>query len=92
MQFSGKTLITKENAYIILKAFAKEYKKQNGNRVPIEIVIVGGGSILRVVVACGEYHDKAEGTEQRNHQQDTVVHAMLRQILFACHTPHSFQN
>lgn len=46
MQFSGKTLITKENAYMILKAFAKEYKKQNGNRVPIEIVIVGGGSIL----------------------------------------------
>ena len=46
MQSSGKTLITKENAYMILKAFAKEYKKQNGNRVPIEIVIVGGGSIL----------------------------------------------
>jgi len=30
-QFSSdKTLITKENAYPILKAFAKEYKKQNG--------------------------------------------------------------
>ena len=46
-QFSSeKTLITKENAYPILKAFAKEYKKQNGTSVPIELVIVGGGSIL----------------------------------------------
>lgn len=41
-----KTLITKENAYPILKAFAKEYKKQNGSQLPTEIVIVGGGSIL----------------------------------------------
>ncbi len=47
MQFSNdKTLITKENAYSILKAFAKEYKKQNGTSVPIELIIVGGGSIL----------------------------------------------
>ena len=46
-QFSSeKTLITKENAYPILKAFAKEYKKQNGTNVPVELVIVGGGSIL----------------------------------------------
>lgn len=46
-QFSSeKTLITKENAYPILKAFAKEYKKQNGTSVPVELVIVGGGSIL----------------------------------------------
>ena len=46
-QFSSdKTLITKENAYPILKAFAKEYKKQNGTSVQIEVVIVGGGSIL----------------------------------------------
>ena len=46
-QFSSdKTLITKENAYPVLKAFAKEYKKQNGTTVPIELVIVGGGSIL----------------------------------------------
>ena len=47
MQFrSEKTLITKENACPILKAFAKEYKKQNGTSVPVELVIVGGGSIL----------------------------------------------
>ena len=46
-QFSSdKTLITKENAYPILKAFAKEYKKQNGTSVPVELVIVGGSSIL----------------------------------------------
>ena len=46
-QFSSeKTLITKENAYPILKAFAKEYKKQNGTNVPVELVIVGGGRIL----------------------------------------------
>ncbi|MBQ8197952.1 MAG: hypothetical protein IJZ76_00790 [Lachnospiraceae bacterium] len=46
-QFSSdKTLITKENAYPILKAFAKEYKKQNGTSAPVELVIVGGGSIL----------------------------------------------
>lgn len=42
----GKTLITKENVYPILKAFAKEYKKQNGIHNPVEIIIVGGGSIL----------------------------------------------
>lgn len=48
MQYDSgqKTLITKDNAYTILKAFAKEYKKQNGSHVPTEIVIVGGGSIL----------------------------------------------
>lgn len=40
-----KTLITKENSYVILKAFAKEYKKEYGN-YPLEIIIVGGGSIL----------------------------------------------
>lgn len=36
----GKTLITKENAYPILKAFAKEYKKQNGNHNLVEIVLL----------------------------------------------------
>jgi len=43
---SDKTLITKENAYSILKAFAKEYKKQRGMSAPVEVIIVGGGSIL----------------------------------------------
>ena len=46
MQYEdGKNYIRKENAYEILKAFAREYKKRNGD-VPIEIIIVGGGSIL----------------------------------------------
>ena len=40
-----KSEITRKNAYTILKAFAKEYKKQLG-KTPIEIIIVGGGSIL----------------------------------------------
>lgn len=38
-----KTLITRDNAYPILKAFAKEYKKRNKNPVPTEIIIVGEG-------------------------------------------------
>ena len=42
---SDKTLITNENAYGILKAFANEYKRQNGE-APAEIIIVGGGSIM----------------------------------------------
>ncbi len=41
-----KIIITKENAYPILRAFAKEYKRQNGTDAKAEIVIVGGGSIL----------------------------------------------
>lgn len=41
-----KNYIRKENAYEILKAFAKEYRKQNGESIPVEIIIVGGGSIL----------------------------------------------
>jgi len=46
MQYEdGKNYIKKENAYEILKAFSKEYKKRNGE-TPVEIVIVGGGSIL----------------------------------------------
>ncbi len=40
-----KNRISKENASEVLKAFAKEYRKRNGE-TPIEIVIVGGGSIL----------------------------------------------
>lgn len=41
----GKNRINKDNAYEILKAFAKEYRKQNGE-TPAEIIIVGGGSIM----------------------------------------------
>ncbi len=41
-----KNVIKKENTYEILKAFAKEYRKMNGESLPLEIVIVGGGSIM----------------------------------------------
>lgn len=47
MQYDGgENYIRRENAYEILNAFAKEYRKKNGESVPAEIVIVGGGSIL----------------------------------------------
>ena len=37
--------ITRENAKDIIKQFAKEYRKELG-KVPGEIIIVGGGSIM----------------------------------------------
>ncbi len=37
--------ITKENAYFIINQFAKEYRKELG-KIPGEIIIVGGGSIM----------------------------------------------
>lgn len=37
--------ITKENALEIIKRFAKEYRKELG-KIPGEIIIVGGGSIM----------------------------------------------
>lgn len=43
MQSKGK--ITKDNAFEILKQFAKVYRKELG-KVPGEIIIVGGGSIM----------------------------------------------
>ena len=38
-------IITRENAYEIIKKFAKEYRKELG-KVPGEIIFVGGGSIM----------------------------------------------
>ena len=37
---------TKENLDNCLKELAKEFRKMNGNRVPAEIVLIGGASIL----------------------------------------------
>ena len=37
--------ITRENAYELIKLFAKEYRKELG-KAPCEIIIVGGGSIV----------------------------------------------
>lgn len=43
MRYKGR--ITRENAFEIIKQFAKEYRKELG-KVPGEIIIVGGGSIM----------------------------------------------
>ena len=43
MRSEGK--ITRENAFDIIKKFAKEYRKELG-KVPGEIIFVGGGSIM----------------------------------------------
>lgn len=37
---------TKENLDFCLKELAKEFRKKNGNRIPAEIILVGGASIL----------------------------------------------
>jgi len=38
--------ITKENIDIYLKEFAKVFKKMNGDKMPAEIIMVGGASVL----------------------------------------------
>lgn len=43
MRSEGK--ITRENAFDIIKKFAKEYRKELG-KIPGEIIFVGGGSIM----------------------------------------------
>lgn len=37
---------TKENLDSCLKELAKEFRKKNGNKVPAEIILIGGASIL----------------------------------------------
>ena len=43
---SAEKKITKTNFNIYLKELAKAYRKINKNKVLIELIIVGGGSIL----------------------------------------------
>lgn len=38
--------ITKENLDSYLKELAKEFRKKNGKKMPAEIVLIGGASIL----------------------------------------------
>ena len=38
--------ITKENIDVYLKEFAKVFKKMNGDKMPAEIILVGGASVL----------------------------------------------
>ena len=37
---------TKENLDYCLKELAKEFRKKNGTRMPAEIILIGGASIL----------------------------------------------
>ena len=37
---------TKENLDNCLKELAKEFRKKNGTRMPAEIILIGGASIL----------------------------------------------
>lgn len=37
---------TKENLDSYLKELAKEFRKRNGVRIPAEIILIGGASIL----------------------------------------------
>ena len=43
---SAEKPFTKENLDNCLKELAKEFRKMNGNRVPAEIILIGGASIL----------------------------------------------
>ena len=43
---SADSLFTKENLDNCLRELAKEFRKQNGNKMPAEIILIGGASIL----------------------------------------------
>jgi len=43
---SADTPFTKENLDSYLKELAKEFRKKNGTRMPAEIILIGGASIL----------------------------------------------
>ena len=37
---------TKDNLDMYLKELAKEFRKLNGNKIPAEIILIGGAAIL----------------------------------------------
>ena len=43
---SADVLITRENLDEYLKALAKEFRRLNGTKIPAEIILIGGASIL----------------------------------------------
>lgn len=43
---SVDTQFTKENLDICLKELAKEFRKRNGSKMPAEIILIGGASVL----------------------------------------------
>ena len=46
MSLKEKEFFTKQNLEIYLKELAKEYRKLSGKKIPADIVLVGGASIL----------------------------------------------
>ena len=44
---------TRENPDSYLMELAKEFRKKSGSRMPAEIILMGGASILEVVVVIG---------------------------------------
>ena len=45
-EMSANQPFTKENLDSCLKKLAKEFRKKNGTRMPAEIILIGGASIL----------------------------------------------
>lgn len=43
---SVDTQFTKENLDICLKELAKQFRKRNGSKMPAEIILIGGASVL----------------------------------------------
>lgn len=41
-----EVFFTKENLDSYLKELAKEFRKINGNKMPAEIILIGGASVL----------------------------------------------
>ena len=46
MSSDDRLVFTKDNIDTYLKALAKEYRKLGGRRLPAEIVLIGGASLL----------------------------------------------
>ena len=45
-EISADKPFTKENLDSYLKELAKAFRKRNGNKIPAEIILIGGASIL----------------------------------------------
>ena len=43
---SADNFFTRENLDSYLKELAKEFRKLNGNKMPAEIILIGGASVL----------------------------------------------
>lgn len=43
---SANRVFTKENLDSYLKELAKEFRKLNSNKIPAEIILIGGASVL----------------------------------------------